>query len=247
MIQSETLARPVIETGDIEFARVTRYTGEPETLRLDLYQPPEGFLGPRPAILWFHGGGFQQGNDKRQRYIPWLAREFASRGYVGIAPDYRVRAAPLTDWQGAVCDAVVDGRAALDWAIARCADYRIDTQRIVLAGGSAGAMLALNLAAGLPPRLVRAVLNLWGTPLPEARLFGPPGTDFPPTFLVHGTADRLVPYDLSIDFVNELAQAGVRHEFLTLPDAPHTPLDHMDRIIRSIDKFLQDVLGSQNE
>lgn len=247
MIQSDIPARPVIETGDIEFAQVTRYTGEPETLRLDLYQPPEGFRGPRPAILWFHGGGFQQGNDKRQRYIPLLAREFALRGYVGIAPDYRVRAAPLTDWQSAVCDAVLDGRAALDWTIAHRAKYNIDTERIVLAGGSAGAMLALNLAARLPPRLVRAVLNMWGTPLPAARLFGPPGADFPPTFLVHGTADRLVPYDLSISFVNELAQAGVRHEFLTLPDAPHTPLDHLDRIIRSMNKFLHAVLGPANE
>lgn len=247
MIQSDTPARPVIETGDIEFARVTRCTGEPETLRLDLYQPPEGFLGPRPTILWFHGGGFQQGNDKRQRYVPWLAREFAARGYVGIAPDYRVRAAPLNDWQGAVSDAVLDGRAALDWTIAHCAAYGIDTQRIVLAGGSAGAMLALNLASRLPSHLVRAVLNLWGTPLPKARLFGPVGSEFPPTFLVHGTADRLVPYDLSINFVNELARAGVRHEFLTLPDAPHTPLDHMDKIIRAIDKFLQAVLGPTNE
>lgn len=40
MTQSDMPARPVIETGDIEFARVTRSTGEPETLRLDLYQPP---------------------------------------------------------------------------------------------------------------------------------------------------------------------------------------------------------------
>lgn len=243
MTQPYVPADPVIETGDIEFARVINAAGAPETLRLDLYQPPAEFSGPRPAILWFHGGGFQQGNDKRQRYIPWLARDFAARGYVGIAPDYRVRSAPLTDWQGAVQDAVADGRTALDWAMAHCADYNIDTQRIILAGGSAGAMLALNLAAGLPPLLIRAVLNLWGTPLPQARLFGPPGADFPPTFIVHGTADTLVPYDLSIDFVNELARAGVRHEFLTLPDAPHTPLDHLTKIIRSAANFLQDVLG----
>ena len=242
MIPSDLPARPVIETGDIEFARVTDSTGELVTLRFDLYQPPEPSNGPHPTVLWFHGGGFQQGNDKRQRYIPWLAREFAGRGYVGIAPDYRVRSAPLTNWHGAVFEAVEDGRAALDWAIANCTAYRIDTQRIVLAGGSAGAMLALNLAAGLPPHLVRAVLNLWGTPPPKARLFGLPGADFPPTFLVHGTADQLVPIDLSIDFVNELAQAGVRYEFLTLADAPHTPLNHMDKIIRAIEKFLQDVL-----
>ncbi len=241
MTLPDSFPRPVKETGDVEFTRVVRSTGDPEMLRLDLYHPPTDYIGARPAILWFHGGGFQPGNDKRQRYIPQLARAFAVRGYVCIAPDYRVRTTPSDNWQETVSDAVADGRAALEWVLENCAAYNIDPQKILLAGGSAGAMLAINLAASLQGNNVRAVLNLWGTPPPEIRLFDAPGEDFPPTFIVHGTADRLVPYELSMNFVSELAHAGVRHEFLTLPDAPHTPLDHLEQIIHAMANFLEEI------
>jgi acetyl esterase/lipase len=45
--------------------------------------------------------------------------------------------------------------------------------------------------------------------------------DYPPTALVHGTADTDVPYDLAVAMARELKRHGVRHELITVPDAGH--------------------------
>lgn len=79
-----------------------------------------------------------------------FAKAFAARGFVGIAPDYRVRTAPDADPTGTIQDIVSDGRAALAWTGEHAAQYGIDPRRIVLAGGSAGGMLVLNLAHTAP-------------------------------------------------------------------------------------------------
>jgi acetyl esterase/lipase len=44
---------------------------------------------------------------------------------------------------------------------------------------------------------------------------------YPPTILIHGTADTDVPYDESRNMAAKLKQAGVAHEFLTVQGAGH--------------------------
>lgn len=44
---------------------------------------------------------------------------------------------------------------------------------------------------------------------------------YPPTMLVHGTADTDVPYEQSKMMDAELAKAGVEHEFITVPEGKH--------------------------
>jgi len=44
---------------------------------------------------------------------------------------------------------------------------------------------------------------------------------YPPTMLLHGDADTDVPYKQSVMMADELAHAGVEHEFLTIPNGPH--------------------------
>lgn len=229
--------------GDVEFGASRAVSGEMETLRLDIYQPAGDKAPLRPAILWFHGGGFRPGNDKRQVYIPRFAKAFAARGYVGIAPDYRVRANPDANWGGTVADAIADARMALEWVRAHTADYRIDPSRIALAGGSAGGMIVVSLMHGPDaPTGVWALLDLWGTPGTSFRQFSGVSPSAPPTFIVHGTADALVPYEWSAQFAAELAQAGVPHQLLTLEGAPHTPLAHMEQMVAAIAAFLAKLL-----
>jgi acetyl esterase/lipase len=44
---------------------------------------------------------------------------------------------------------------------------------------------------------------------------------YPPTLLIHGTADTDVPYDESVQMDAKLTQVGVEHEFFTVPGAGH--------------------------
>lgn len=230
-------------TGDVAFGQSLNELGEMETLRLDLYMPVDDHPAPRPAIFWFHGGGFRPGNDKRQVYIPRFANAFAARGYVGIAPDYRVRQDPTTDWKGSILDAVADARMALDWVKSHAAEYRIDPQRIALAGGSAGGMTITNLVHNPQQPILRkdgvfAVVNLWGSPDGQNRYFDRIDPAAPAHFVVHGTADELVPYQNSVRFTQDLRQAGINVQHLTLPGAPHTPLKEMDLIVKELAQFL---------
>jgi len=45
--------------------------------------------------------------------------------------------------------------------------------------------------------------------------------DYPPTMLLHGTADTDVPYRLSVDMADALARAGVEHELITIEGGGH--------------------------
>lgn len=236
----------VVVESDIAFAQSPRPDGELEALRLDLYLPEDDQTTWRPVILWFHGGGFRPGNDKRQKYIVQLATEFAARGYVGVAADYRVRADPTPGWPDAVRDAVADARLALDWVRSNAAAYRMDARRIALAGGSAGGMIVHNLCHDpeVPMDAARdgvfAAVSLWGPPQPEARLFARVNPRCPPTLFIHGTADALVPYHLSPELLAELNAVSVVGTLLTFEGAPHTPVMHMVEIIAAIAKFLDD-------
>ena len=44
---------------------------------------------------------------------------------------------------------------------------------------------------------------------------------YPPTLLIHGTADTDVPYDRSENMAAELRRQGVEHELVTIPGAEH--------------------------
>ena len=207
---------------------------------------PQPLLGPRPrpAIMWFHGGGFKPANDKRQVCIRWFAKAFASRGYIGIAPDYRTRPDPQTAEEDAVRDAIADARMALRWVRASSQTHKIDAQRLVLAGGSAGPVLVLNICHDPSRPLIArrdgvfAILDMWGAPRGDTRLFAQVNPLSPPTLLVHGAADTIAPHEQSKALSEELNQAGVENVFLSLPDAPHCPLMYMEQIVETIAGFL---------
>lgn len=228
--------------GNVAFRQAVNAAGADETLTLDIYQPAGDPERRRPAILWIHGGGFRPGNDKRQKYIVTMATEFARRGFVSVAPDYRVRAEVGQDRLPALRDALDDCRAALAWLRAHADEYRVDASRIAVGGGSAGGMIAVNLAAieGRPSGGsggVFALIDLWGSPAASLKV-APIGPRFPPTVLIHGTADELVPFAQSEALASELAESGVTHELRALPGAPHTPTSAMADILAWTSDFV---------
>jgi acetyl esterase len=94
---------------------------------------PEG-SGLRPAVLYFHGGGFTTGNID---LVDPLCRVLANRsGCVVIAVGYRL--APEHPYPAAVTDAYV----ATAWIHTNGEEIGVDGDRLVVAGDSAGANLA---------------------------------------------------------------------------------------------------------
>jgi acetyl esterase/lipase len=234
-------------SGHVPFRQALNAAGALETLTLDVYQPVGDAEARRPAILWIHGGGFRPGNDKRQKYIVTMATEFAKRGFVSVAPDYRVRAEVGPDRMPALKDVLEDCREALVWVRAHAADYRIDASRIAIGGGSAGGMIAVNLAAieGKPNGRgsgVFALVDLWGSPAASLRTAAL-GPGFPPTVIVHGTADELVPFSQSEELAAELTRHGVTHELHAVAGAPHTPTAAMPDILQWTSTFLHRALA----
>ena len=236
-------------TRNVPFASVRDVDGAEVRLTLDVYEPAGDAAPARPAIVWIHGGGFRPGTDKRQGYIVTLATAFAKRGYVSIAPDYRVRSAPDRDRPGTIRDAVADTQAALGWLREKSATLRVSPDRIAIAGGSAGGRTAVGLVTaetgggarpGVSPP--RAAVVLWGAPDASWAL-APPTSRFPPTLLIHGTKDATVPYEHSEGLAAVLRGQGVDAVLVPLPDAAHTPTERIDLIVETIARFLDRVCG----
>jgi acetyl esterase/lipase len=103
-----------------------------------------GPAGPRPGLVWMHGGAFIAG-DLDMPEADWTARELARRaGAVVVSVDYRL------------CHDGVhypvphdDVTAAVRWVRDNAPSLGIDPERVAVGGASAGA----NLAAGAALKL----------------------------------------------------------------------------------------------
>ncbi len=103
---------------------------------LRLYASERG--GLRPALIYFHGGGFVFGNlDTHDAVCRALAKQ---SGAVVIAVDYRL--SPEHKFPAAVDDSY----AATVWVAANAERLGIDARRIAVGGDSAGGNLATVVA-----------------------------------------------------------------------------------------------------
>lgn len=113
---------------DVKYAEVGH-----KTLKLDLYVPRDT-QGILPCVVWIHGGAWRAGTKKNPR-VAWLTQH----GYVVASLQYRLS-------QEAIFPAQIhDCKGAIRWLRAHAATYSIDTDRIGVAGSSAGGHLAALL------------------------------------------------------------------------------------------------------
>jgi acetyl esterase/lipase len=228
---------------NITFGEVINYRGGKEELLLDIYAPENDQLLKRRVIVWFHGGGLKPGNDKTQSYIIALSQNFAKRGYVCVAPNYRVRDNPEQDLQGTLEDAMDDVELALRWIRENCKNYQIDPKYVIAGGGSAGGILMSNffLRKNIAKKYrIKAFVNLWGSP-DNLPLNAEEYRHYPPTIFIHGTDDTIVPFKNSELISKCLSDARVNNELYPLPGASHTPVDQMDEIVSQVSRFLNKV------
>lgn len=212
---------------------------------LDVWTKPGAAAARKPVLVFFYGGGWAKG--ARQDY-PFVAKAFAARGYVVVLPDYRL--VPQVRFPAFLQDAA----AAVRWTHDNIAKYGGDPDRIVLAGHSAGAYLAVMLAldprylqaAAVEPRVVRAAAGLAGPydfyPFDKPRSIDAMGqapdplatqpihfarADAPPLLLVTGTADTDVRPRNAINLAARQHALGSRTTVLK----EYAGLDHNDQIM----------------
>jgi acetyl esterase/lipase len=218
-------------------------------LKLDLARP-KGLAGPRPVVVYFHGGGWVRGD--RKSCLPELFRT-AQAGYVAVTVGHRF--APEHPFPAQIDDA----RRALDWLRNHALRYGINPGRVGVIGYCSGGTLACLLGADGPQAGVRAVVGYYpvtdlarwhksaaGLALFEGlavrysllKAFGGDPQQFPgeyasaspvghvgpnsaPTLLIHGADDGLVPHEQSELYRDALKSCGVEVRLWTLKGVGH--------------------------
>lgn len=128
---------------------------------LDVWYPQDT-SGPLPTVVWVHGGGWVSG-DKSQ--IANYLKIIAARGYTVVGVNYSL--APGTKYPTPVRQV----NNALAFIRSDAARFNVDADKIVLAGDSAGAQIAAQLAAITTSQTYAAEVGI-SPSLPPASLVG---------------------------------------------------------------------------
>ncbi|MFE0627837.1 alpha/beta hydrolase [Streptomyces sp. NPDC058864] len=215
--------------------------------RADLYLPGSVDGGPRPAVVFVHGGPVPAGARPTPRDWPafvgygWLA---AAHGAVGVTVDHRLH--DLGDFPraaGDLADAVERVRA----------DPRVDADRVALWFFSAGGLLSADWLAAPPPwlRCVAATYPVLA-PLPN---WGLTTSRFRPAAAVHGAGalplvltrvgrERTEIAATVEEFLAAAKEAGTDVDVLDLPDGVHgfETTDHGEQARGAVERAMRTVL-----
>jgi acetyl esterase/lipase len=115
------------------FKNLAYVPGGNEHQKLDLYVPIAGD-GPFPLIIWIHGGAWEYGSKEG-----CIARPWARKGFVVASINYRLSQEAKFPAQ------IKDCKAAVRWLRVHAREYRIDRDRVIAWGDSAGGHLAALL------------------------------------------------------------------------------------------------------
>ena len=239
------------------------------TLSLDFYFPGHWQQSDtlRPCMIFVYGGGFVE-NNQRSGFYTKFCRAMADNGYVTVASDYRLG---LKDFHGgsllkmmepvhsSITMATEDLFAALEYIIRNASTLKVDTEKIVLCGSSAGAIAVLQanyelsnrtpMTAGIPEDFrLAGVISFSGGVLSYKGECKYTVHDPAPTFFLHGDADRLVPYNKiqifrrgmfgSKPLAAGFKEAGYPYCFATFTDHSHEVASFQDQEFDKVIWFL---------
>lgn len=227
-------------------------------LRLHVFAPATLATAPRPAIVFFFGGGWRTGNVLQ--FVP-QSKYLAERGMVAIVADYRV-----FDRHGTTpLDAIADGKSAMRWVRSHARELGVDPGRIAAGGGSSGGHLAASTA--VLDGFDQAGEDLKTSSKPNALVLFNPAVDtsagqiqerflgkgrdaspvhhlrkgVPPTVIFHGKADQTVPYEQVERFCSESQKLGNQCQLFGYEGATHGFFNAgkwRDETVREMDRFL---------
>ena len=243
-LSSWTLANSLGKRERTLQAKLTKHVPYAEVngrqLTLDIYEPTaEPILGSQyPVLIVIHGGGWRNGEPGS-----WFTPHnhyFASQGSVVFDIEYRLSGEAKWPAQ------FEDVERAIQWVRDHADTYRIDPARIALLGRSAGAHLALM--AGYCVEGIRAIVSLYGPAelrwpnlKPGSAIVGLMGGTFeefpdayeratplnfvrdnlPPTLIIEGGLDTIVPYHHGDRLAGQLAFTNTPFALLRVPWSRH--------------------------
>lgn len=250
------VAQPALTIADVPY-------GDRQPQRLDLYLPA-GQAGDAPVLVFFHGGGWQEGTRKDIRAT---AESLTAAGLIVAVPDYRLYP------QAAFPQFVEDGAAAVAhvrWMLGRLGGRH----PLFIGGHSAGAFNAAMLAAdkhylagaGVPADAVAGYVLLSGpydmagpVPAPYAPVF-PAATrsradanafidgSEPPLLLLTAAADTVVSPAATHRLAETITAKGGRATVVTTAGSDHLATfrglgDPGSAVRRSLMAFLASAAG----
>lgn len=238
-------------------AQVETFKKTPQgELKIWVFQPDKAlFKGPRPAVVFFFGGGWRSGSPAQ---FHQHCNHLAERGFVAMTADYRVSSRHKT-----TADACVeDAKSAVRWIREHAKRLGVDPKRVAAAGGSAGghlaactgtvkgfeakkekhdissvpdAMVLFNPACVLAPvdgmpfldeKKVGDLKKAMGVDPQALSPYHQVSKGAPPTLIFHGKADVTVPYVTSEKFAEAMTVAGNRCRLVGFDDMPHGFFNH---------------------
>ena len=211
---------------------------------VERYEPAafgQAFCGLRPAVIILHGadGLAQHGRSYRE-----AAMALAQAGYSAYIVHY-FDVTPGVAARGSVQPSAIQGPNFAAWLAAVSASIQwaacqpgVDPCRIGLMGFSLGSYLALAEAARNPQ--VSAVVDFFGGLPPEASSMV---RRLPPTLIIHGEADQVVPVTEAFRLRDILVSRGAPYSLVIYPDAGHKlperfRQDAAQRVLRFLSSYL---------
>ena len=201
-----------------------------------------------PAIAFFHGGGWVYGSPDE---FFGACERFAKKDFVTISFQYRLSIMddgthPNPDISP--IESVKDARSAIRWIRENAKSLRIDKDKIVVAGQSAGGQLSLSTA--LMDHVNEETDNLSISPNPNAMLLYSSSVNMmeawgewhmgdrreqiwsispfhnlkkhmPPTIAFHGEEDCMVPFWVIQRFEEKMLELGNQYELISYQGRKH--------------------------
>lgn len=214
--------------------------------KLDILFPDLKHLNlekPKGVVLFAHGGGWISGYRRQPNNVSWY-RYLVGKGFIVATIDYS------RGYRAGIERLIDELLEAVEYLSKRLKALGLD-EKISLMGLSAGAHLALLSASRIPDKIKCVVsyyapcdlMDIWKAPSLFARFSAVttlkrlPGrskdiyekyspinnisSHFPPTLLVHGLKDQIVPYISAVNMFKALSQAGVKVKLLLHPYGDH--------------------------
>jgi len=216
---------------------------------VDIFYTDKTVLNPdNLAIAFFHGGGWAFGSPSE---FHEACKRFAKKGFITFSFEYRLSIQedgtfPHPDITPV--ESVKDARSAMRWLKENASDLKIDSDRIIAGGQSAGGQLALSTALiedinessdnkNIDPSPVALLLYSSNVNTMEAwvdRLLGERRNEIwsispfhnlksgqPPAIEFHGKDDPMVPFWIVEYFLSETNKMGNHFELVSFEGRKH--------------------------